>query len=144
MPLSNNAKLPIRTGPNFGYNVAAGAHVYAGSMLAIDANSNVEPVSAGGTLTFAGVSDRELNNSGSGAASTGFVVAQRDIVAKVPVSAVGTNTITGANIGAKVYALDDASCTLGSTTVVGGATLTLLNVGILAGLENGTWVRFNR
>jgi hypothetical protein len=144
MPLRANAKLPIRTGPNFGYTVPAGIHVYAGSMLAIDANSNVQPIQAGTELTYAGVSDRELDNSASGVTSTSFVVAQRDIVARVPVAPAAGGTLTALNLGAPVYAIDDASCSLGSTTIVGGATLPLLEVGTLCGLENGTWVRFNR
>ena len=148
MPLSANAKLQVRTGPTFGYGIAALKHVYAGSMLAIDASNNVQPIVAGTNLAFAGVSNAEFDNSASATPALltngSHVTAMRDTVVKIPVSGVGTSTVTGLNIGQTVYALDDASCSLGSTTVSGGNTLTLLAVGTLAGLENGTWVRIAR
>jgi hypothetical protein len=133
--LAANVKLQVRGGPNFGYGVAAGLHVFAGAFLALNAAGVLVRPQDAGAVVFAGVADRELDNSlgvtatAPGMAGGGFVVAQRFIVIKAAVPAA-----TYANIGAPVYAVDDGTLTLTQS----GA---LLQVGTLEGFDNGTWIR---
>jgi hypothetical protein len=134
MPATSNQKLPIRSGPTFGYQVPAGIHVYAGQLLMLTAASLVQPLGVAGGVAFAGIASSELNNVGVTTTSTGYVECKRDIV----IQAVVPGAVP-ANVGAPVYATDDITYTLSSNS---GANV---QVGILAGFEGGnTWVRISR
>jgi hypothetical protein len=131
MAMTGNLPVSRRAGTGFGYNVASGIHVYAGALLMLNAATTLQRIQDASGVAFAGVADRELDNSANSAASSGFVVAERGIVIKLPVSGAGP-----ANVGAPVYATDDATATLSSAS---GANP---QIGFLAGLERGsTWVR---
>ncbi len=131
MAMTSNFPVSQRAGTGFGYNVVSGIHVYAGALLMLNAATTLQRIQDAGGVAFAGVADRELDNSANSAASSGFVVAQRGIVIKLPVPSAGP-----ANIGAPVYATDDATATLSSAS---GANP---QIGFLAGFESGsTWVR---
>ncbi len=134
MPATSNQKLPIRTGPTFGYQVPAGVHVYAGQLLMLTAATLVQPLAVAGGVAFAGVAKSELNNAGVATPSTSYVEVMRDVV----IQAVVPGALP-ANVGAPVYATDDITYTLSSNS---GANV---QVGTLAGFENGsTWVRILR
>lgn len=131
MAMTKNAPVSLRAGTGFGYNVAAGVHVYEGALLMLTAAKTLQRIQDASGVAFAGVADRELDNSANAGASSGFVVARRGIVIKLPVPTAGA-----ANIGAAVYATDDATATLSSAS---GANP---QIGFLAGFEAGaTWVR---
>jgi hypothetical protein len=134
MPATSNQKLPIRAGSSFGYQVPAGAHVYAGQLLMMTAATLVQPLGVAGGVAFAGIASSELNNVGVTTASSSYVEVKRDIV----IQAVVPGAIA-ANLGAPVYATDDITYTLSSNS---GANV---QVGTLAGFEGGnTWVRISR
>jgi hypothetical protein len=129
--MTSNLPVSQRVGSGFGYNVAPGIHVYAGALLMLNATTTLQRVQDAGGVAFAGVADRELDNSANTAASSGFVVTLRGIVIKLPVPSAGPSSI-----GAPVYATDDATATLSSAS---GANP---QIGTLAGFEaGGTWVR---
>jgi hypothetical protein len=131
MALTSNLPFAQRAGTGFGYNVAAGIHVYAGALLMFNSAMTLQRIQDTGGVAFAGVALRELDNSANSAASTALLVAERGIVVKLPVSGA-----VAANIGAAVYATDDATATLSSAS---GANP---QIGFLAGFEGGsTWVR---
>ena len=132
--LAANLKLQTRSTASFGYPIAAGLHVFAGALLALNAAGSLIRPQDAGAVSFAGIADREFDNSASAAVSIpgngGFVVAQRAQTVQLTVPAA-----VNANIGAPVYAVDDGTLTLTNTG-------SLLTVGSLVGFENGlTWVR---
>ena len=125
-----DVKTRVRGGPNFGYPVAPNTKIYAGALCALNAAGQLLRPEDAGAVAFAGVADRQLDNSTSAVVSPGYVVPQRGIVVQINVP-----LATPANIGAAVYATDDATLTLTNT----GA---LLTVGYLSGIENGlTWIK---
>ncbi len=131
MAMTNNLPPSIRGGSGFGYNVAAGVHVYAGALLMFNSALAVQRIQDASGVAFAGMADREVDNTGNSGVSNRFVVPLRGIVVSLPVSGAGA-----ANIGASVYASDDATATLSSAS--GANPL----IGTLAGIEGGaTWVR---
>ncbi len=129
MPLSADAVYDRRGEPvsrnEFAYPVSAGVKVYRGSLVGLKTDGSMAPIGTSGASTFAGMADRTLDNSGSGSVSDENVTALKgtwDI-------AIG-GTVTVANIGATVYATDDATLTMTNSG-------SLMAVGTLAGIESG-------
>lgn len=118
----------------FGYPVAPGEQIYLGSLLCINASGQVIRLQTAGGVAFGGLADRNLSNVGNAAASSGNVVGRTGTYSLTVPSA------TFANIGAAVYASDDATLTLTQPST--GFTQP---VGTLVGIENGqTWVQIER
>lgn len=123
-----------RRGPpghgTFGYPVAAGEKVYAGSLLGITSGGNVQRFQTSGSVAFVGMADRALDNSSGAAASDVKVEALRGTYQITVPSAVP------ADINKTVYVTTDNDVTLTNT----GGTLTAC--GTLAGIESGkTYVK---
>lgn len=110
----------------FGYPVPAGEMIYLGSLLVLNSAGGVQRVQTAGGVAFAGLSDRNLNNTANAAVSTTDAVARKGTYALVVPSA------TPANVNAPVYATDDATLTLAQP----GSGFTAA-VGTLVGIENG-------
>lgn len=105
--LSANAKYLERMEPaEFGGLVASGYHVYEGALCAWDANGAVVPIQAPTAVAFAGLASGERDNT---AGTEQRPVSLRKGTWGLPVAAA-----TPANIGATVYAADDATIALSS------------------------------
>lgn len=129
MPLAANTKLDESyPGRSFSYPVAAGFHVFSGGQVGVNAQGAVQPAGSAGVVAVIGVCQTEHDNTAG--LDAGPTNVWRGTWA-IPVAAA-----TPANIGAPVYAVDDAS----STTASGGGAL---QAGVLAAITQGrTWVRF--
>jgi len=113
----------------FGYPVAAGEKVFRGGLLALTNAGTLVRVGNGAAVAFAGLSGADYDNSASAAVSPVAIEIKKGIYPLAVPSA------TTANVNAAVYATDDNTLTLTNT----GA---LLQVGTLAGIENGqTYVK---
>ena len=126
--LSADANYSRRGAPGkneFGYPVAAGEKVWRNSLIAVNAAGAIVRVQTAGAAAIIGLADRALDNSASAAVSSVAVVGLKGTYA-IPVT-----SATAANIGATVYATDDATLGLVNT---GG---TLLAAGTLVGIEGG-------
>lgn len=115
-----------RGGTDFGYPVAPGEKVFRGGICALNAAGQIVRPQTAGALVFAGVADRDLDNTASAAPSTTYVVAMRGAFALAVPAA------TASNINAKVYATDDAVLTLAAP-----ASGFVAEIGVLAGIEGG-------
>ena len=110
----------------FGYPVAPGEKIYRGALIGVNASSQIVRLQDS-EVACIGLADRQLDNSTSSAPSAISVVGLK-----------GTWQITvpsaaPANIGAPVYASDDATVTLTQN----GAAPFLPQIGTLVGIENG-------
>ena len=123
--------IPLRRGiattrNEFGYPIAPGEKVFRGSIIGLTAAGYVQRAQTAGTVVLLGLSSINYDNTGSAVAGP-IVVAMKGTWGLVVPAA------TAANVQATVYATDDASCTLSSTT----GTIANLALGTLAGLDNG-------
>ena len=108
----------------FAYSLAAGEKCFRGSHLATNAAGNLVRVQTAGSVTYQGIADRTLDNTGSAAVSVDKVTPMKGTwVIPVPGATV-------ANIGATVYATDDGTLTLTQSG-------SLLTVGVLRGFDGG-------
>lgn len=119
------------TSGEFGAGIPAGEKVFRGSLLAWNAAGTLQRIQTSSGVSFAGMSDRTLDNTaGSAALTVPPVTAMKGTWSLTVPSAVY------ANIGAPVYATDDGTCTLSSGS---GANM---QIGTLAGIEGGqTYVK---
>ena len=135
MALTGDQKYNRRGDPKssneFGYPVAPGEIIYRGSLIGLNAAGYIQRVQTVGTIVFLGVSDRQVDNRLAVVAGPGATGQKGTWI--IPVS----GTITAANIGAPLYALDDNTLQLAGTSVSGTTTTTLLSAGTLSGLDNG-------
>jgi hypothetical protein len=119
---------PIRrgrpaSGGEFGYPVAPGEKVFRGGLIAINSSGYAQRVQTSGSVTVIGICDRDYDNTASSAPSSQKVVGMRGCYALTVAGA------TFSNINANVYATDDNTLQLSSTSA--------LLVGTLAGFEGG-------
>jgi hypothetical protein len=126
--------MPARRGSRpsageFGGPVAAGEIIWSGGLLAYNASGGLQRIQTAGSVSFAGLASKNYNNSASAsAASVGMEAMKGTFALTVPAA-------TCANVNAAVYATDDNTLTLTNTG-------SLLQVGTLAGIENGqTYVK---
>jgi hypothetical protein len=134
MALANDTLLTRRgrpqSGTEFGYLVAAGEIVYRGSLIGLNAAGNavrlqtIAPI--GPAVVAIGVADRQIDNR------TSAVVSSEHVTALHGTFGITVPSATVSNIHAPVYATDDSTTTLSST-----GSPAPLQVGTLAGLENG-------
>ncbi len=114
MALSGNAKYLQRFGCEFGYAGAAGTHIYAGALLALNAAGTVQPIQTAGSLVFAGLADGERNNVAP-------FTDTRAVNCHKGTWALPVTGATAANVGAAVYATDDNTVGLGSYSAAAAA-----------------------
>lgn len=135
MALTGNvspARRGYSRGNSFGYPIAPGEKIFTGSLIGVNASGYAQRVQTAGTVAFIGIAEKGYDNSGSSAPGP-TIVAQNDCFRLVVPGAIF------ANIGAAVYATDDATLTLTAPTSGFEGV-----IGHLAGIENGaTWVALN-
>ena len=120
--LSADLKFDERLGKRFSYGLKAGVKLYHGSLVAVTSAGLAVRIGDAGAAAAVGISPAQIDNT-SGADKDLSVQPKRGIFQLVVPSA------THANIGAAVYATDDATCTL----TVGSN----LRIGTLVGIEAG-------
>lgn len=111
----------------FAMGLAASAHVYQGSMVALNQAGNLVPASADASLHVVGVSEDDVDNS-SGAAGA-LTCAPRKGVFYLTNSS-STDAITDADIGRFAYVVDDNTV---ARTSNGGARPI---AGVIAGVDS--------
>ncbi len=134
MALTQGISPPRRGAPpyggTFGGEVPAGETIWRGGLLCWNAAGQLQRLQTAGAVSFAGMANRDYNNSTGAPVSVGMEGLKGTFGLTVP-------TATPANINANVYAIDDGTLTLTLPTT--GFTGI---VGTLAGIENGqTYVK---
>lgn len=110
---------------DFGYPAAPGVTIWRGGIMGLNAAGQLQPIQTAATVSFAGVAERDYNNAGNASAGPTVVASRESYALTVPGA-------TYANIGAPVYATDDATLTLTvPTSGFEGA------IGTLVGIEGG-------
>ena len=99
--LTKDRNTPQRVGDEFNHPVAAGAHIYAGSLVVLDASRDAAPGSVATTLLAAGRAEEEVDNSAGGA---GDLTVQ---VRKGVFQFANDGTVARADIGGTAYIVDD-------------------------------------
>jgi hypothetical protein len=116
------------TAGTFGGSVAIGEKIFRGGLISWNAAGTLQRLQTSGSVAFAGLASKDYDNTAGTAAASVGVEALKGIYGLTVPSAVF------ANINASVYATDDGTLTLSSSS----ATL----VGTLVGIENGqTYVK---
>ncbi|MDA8049970.1 MAG: hypothetical protein M0002_08190 [Rhodospirillales bacterium] len=119
-----------RRGPggrnDFGYPVAPGEQIWRGGIVCVNASGQLQRIQTSGSVAAAGVAAQDFSNVGNAAASVTQVVGMRGTYALTVPAA------TASNIGANVYATDDATLTL--TVPATGFTGA---IGTLVGIDGG-------
>ncbi len=96
---------PVTAG-QFGYPVAPGEKIWRGGLVGLNSSGQLQRLQTAGTVVFAGLAERDYDNSASAAASSDKVVALKGVFGL---------TVSGAsfsNINQNVYATDDATLSL--------------------------------
>lgn len=118
MALSANAKYRERLAPaEFAYVPAAGVTIFEGALVALNSAGTLQPIQTSGSLVAVGLADGARNNNPSGNDI-------RPVRVRRGTWALTVAGATAANVGATVYATDDATLGLGgyaATAVAGGS-----------------------
>lgn len=131
-PLSADRNTPRRERTTRHVPVAAGAKLYAGAMVAINATGFLAPVTAATTLKAAARNAKFVDNT-SGA--DGAVVAEQELGTFRWNNSAAADLITRADIGSDAYGVDDQ--TVAKTN--GGSTRSV--VGRIADVDDqGVWI----
>jgi hypothetical protein len=132
MPLSASRNTPLKDGDLLPFKVGAGAKIFAGSLVCLNAAGFLVPGSASTTLTYVGRAEDFCDNT-SGADGAKSVQVRRRKVFKFLNS--GADPVAQADLGKTVYIVDDQ--TVAKTNGVG----TRSPAGRLVGIEpDGVWV----
>ena len=132
MALSKDRNTQRRDGVQFCDPVAAGAVIYAGALVVIDAAGNAAPGSTATGLRARGVAQERADNSG-GQAGVMKVESRRGTSAFG--NSAATDEITRADIGNTAYIVDD------QTVAKTSATNTRSIAGIIRDVdEAGVWI----
>ena len=106
--LTADRNTPYRDGSLVNLKVAAGAKIFAGSMVSLDGGYAKAMVKEA-DKKFAGRAEEFVDNTG-GAAGAKTVLVRRGVAFKWA-NAAGANKIAQAQVGAKAYATDDQTVT---------------------------------
>ena len=119
-----------RQGDEFNHPVAAGVHIFGGSLVVLDASRNAAPGSTATGLIAAGRAEEDVDNS---AGTAGDDTVQ---VRKGTFSFANDGTVTRADIGANAYIVDDQTVADGD----GGGTRSI--AGEIVDVDaDGVWVK---
>lgn len=131
MAASKDRMVPQREGRLYGYPVKGATRIFARTLVGVTAAGLAVPAGTVGAVAIAGFAAHHADNR-DGGDGAGIVNAERGVL---PFAFAGTAP-TPANIGAAVYAVDDETVSLDSSS---GARLA---AGKLDGIEGSTfWVR---
>lgn len=132
MALSKDRNTKRRDGVQFSDPVAAGAVIYAGALVVIDAAGNAAPGSTATGLRARGVAQEQVDNSG-GLAGAVKVESRRGVFAFG--NSAAADAITRADIGNVAYIVDD------QTVAKTDGTGTRSAAGTIRDLDDaGVWV----
>jgi hypothetical protein len=109
--LTADKKSEYKDGVEGSYSVNGGSKIFAGALVAFDTNGDIIPGADTAGLVFAGVSLEYVDNTG-GADGALNVLVRRKGVYRMKSSA----TLTKANVGNKVFLVDDQTVGLAATT----------------------------
>lgn len=115
-------------GRYFGYPIAPGEVIFAGSLVCVNAALQMVRPQTAGALAFVGLAQDGYNNAASTAPGPTIVAGCDEFYLNVP-------STTAANINAPVYCTDDNTLTLTAPTSGFEAP-----IGALIGIENGQTV----
>lgn len=128
--LTADRNTPYRDGSLVTHKVAAGAKIFAGSMVSLDGGYAKAMVKEA-DKAFSGRAEEFVDNTG-GAAGAKTILVRRGVAFKWA-NAAGAGAVAQANVGAKAYATDDQTV----TKTEAGATV----VGEILEVESdGVWV----
>jgi hypothetical protein len=132
MALTADRNTPTKLGTLLAFPVAASVEIFAGALVAANANGFATPGAAAATLTYLGRAEEHVDNSaGANAAKT--VVVRRGVPFKFANS--GTDPVVQASLGKPCYIEDD------ETVALTDDTGSLSAAGIVVGLDaDGVWV----
>ncbi len=109
--LTQDKKSEYKDGVEASYSVNGGSKIFAGALVAFDANGDIIPGADTAALVFAGVSLEYQDNTG-GVDGDKNVLVRRKGVFRMKSSA----ALTKANVGNKVFLVDDQTVALAATT----------------------------
>ena len=132
MALTKDRNTPRRPGEVIAVAVAAGAHIYGGSIVAAKAAGYAAPAAAAAGLLCLGRAEEEVDNT-SGADGAVKVLVRRGVF-KWDNSA-GADAITGADIGRTCYMVDDETVAKTHAVATRSAAGTVVAVD-----STGVWV----
>lgn len=115
-------------GRYFGYPIAPGEIIFAGSLVCVNAVGQMVRPQTAGSVAFVGLAQSGYNNSASTAPGPNIVAGCDEFYLSVPGA-------TPANINDPVYCTDDNTLTLTAPTAGFEAP-----IGALIGIENGSTV----
>ena len=124
--------VPVRDGDSYAYPVKGAVRIFARTLVALTATGLAVPAGTVGAVSIAGYADHHADNR-DGADGAGKVRVKKGVLAFATFA--GTAP-TSANLNATVYAVDDETVSLDSSSG------TRLAAGKLDGIEDGIfWVR---
>jgi hypothetical protein len=132
MPLTQDRLTSQRTGKNFGDPVAAGAVIFAGSLVCLDASGNAVPGVTATDLTARGMAEEHVDNS-AGVAGAVRVRVVRGVFCFD--NSAGADQVTRADIGSQAWIVDD------HTVAATNGTNTRSPAGIIRDVDSqGVWI----
>lgn len=132
MALTKDRNTSRRDGIQFNDPMAAGAKVYAGSLVCLDASGNAVPGTPSTTIKARGVAQEQVDNTG-GAAGAKRIETRRGVFQFA--NSASTDQITRAEIGTQCYIVDD------QTVAKTSATNTRSVAGVVRDVDDGgVWV----
>jgi hypothetical protein len=132
MSLSSDRNTPHKDGELLPFKVAAGAKIFAGALVAINATGYAVPGATAATLTYLGRADQSVDNT-AGADGDLIVLVRRGKPLKWANS--GADPVLQAGINKSCYIVDDQTVAATSDTGARSAA------GKVVGLDvDGVWV----
>jgi hypothetical protein len=129
MPLAADRNTPMKDGELVSVPMATAKKVYAGSLVAADANGYATPGATAATLTYLGRAEETVDNTGANGAKS--VLVRRKAIFKWKNS--GTDAVVQADLGKVCYIEDDQTV---SHTVTGKS----IAGKVIAIDSDGVWV----
>lgn len=124
---------PFKDGELVPVPVAAGKHIYAGTIVVANAAGFAEPGSTATGLAYLGRADAAVDNT-AGAAGAAVVLVRRGKVFKY--GNAGADPVTQASFGRVAYIVDD------QTVAATNGTNTRSAAGIVLGIDaDGVWIQ---
>jgi hypothetical protein len=134
MALTQDTNTPYRDSVEFDFPVAANVRIYAGALVALDANGYATPGATSATLQGVGIAQDAVDNTG-GALGAEHVTIRRGCFLLANSSA--ADAISRADIGKPCYIVDD------ETVAKTNASNTRSPAGIIRDANgHGVWVEF--
>jgi hypothetical protein len=135
--LTQDRDTPFRGGKDFAFPVAAGATIYAGALVVLEAGV-AKPGTLAADLIALGVAQQRVVNTGADGAVS--VPVRRDGLYRFD-NSTGADAITLANVGSPAWIVDDHTVALTGAVVSGAATRSI--AGTIRDVDaTGVWLQF--